>query len=120
MSEKELLLIVEAGTGRQLIGERVDLDDKTVTLGNPLLILERVLPPQQGQRDDQQQIILNISPIMHTFVIDKWKFKWSGYHEVNDEKLKSTYEEFTAKVRASRSGIELSPAMPGLSRPHLV
>lgn len=110
MSEEQkeavLLLVVEEGTGRQFVGELISKDEKVVSLRNPLLILERVLPAQQMQ--EQQQIILNISPLMHTFFIDTWTFKWSGYHEVKDEKLKSSYEKFNTQIRAARSNLSVA------------
>lgn len=111
--KKDLLLVVENGTGRQIIGEEMEWNDKTITLKNPLLILERVMQPQQQQQQTSgQQIILNISPIMHTFAIDTWEFKWSGVHKITDQKLKDTYGDFLTQIRASRSNISLSRSMP--------
>jgi hypothetical protein len=108
--ELDLYLAVEDGTGRQFIGQFVEKNDRTIKLRDPLLIVERVMPAQQMQ--EQQQIMLNISPLMHTFVINEWTFKWSGFHEVQDEKLKSTYEKFLTQMRAARSGLSVASAMP--------
>lgn len=107
----ELYLVVEDGTGRQLLGEFMSEKDGIIELKDPLLIVERVMQAQ----GNQQQIMLNVSPIMHSFTITSWKFRWSGYHIVTDEKLKSTYEKFNTQIRAARSGLSVAngPLPPG-------
>lgn len=105
-----LYLMVEEGTGRQFIGKLVERNDAICKLDNPLLIVERVL--QQAQNSQQSQIALNISPIMHTFNIDTWEFKWSGCHKITDERLISSYEKYSTQIRAARSGLSVAQQVP--------
>jgi len=104
-----LYLVVEEGTGRQFVGKLLEKNDRTCKLRDPLLIVERVMAQPNSQ---QQQIAINISPIMHTFNIDTWEFKWSGFHEVTDERLISSYEKFGTQIRAARSGLSVAQQLP--------
>lgn len=109
--EKRDLYIYQDRGGRFYLGflEKESYENRTVILKSVLLIQEHTLPTQT---QDQQQIMLNILPIMHTFNIDIWEFQWIGKHKVVDPKLISTHEKFWRQIRAARSGISEASSIP--------
>lgn len=112
MSEegKDLYMYMDRG-GKYFIGYVVEesVENHTVIMKQVLIIKEHVMP---GQTPDQQQIMLNLSPIMHTFNIDMWEFQWIGRHKATDPKLVNAHEKFWSQIRAARSNIAVSSAVP--------
>lgn len=107
---KDLYIVMDRG-GRYYVGyvERDAPDNRTILMRNPLLFTERVMPTQDPS---QQQIALNISPIMHTFGIDTWEFQWIGKHKVTDQKLIDAYEKFMDQIKASRLSVTPATVVP--------
>lgn len=108
--QKDLYMYMDRG-GRYYVGyvESEDVERRTVTLSSILFIQEKVLPTQDPQ---QQQIMFNVAPIMHTFMIDTWEFQWIGRHKVTDPKLIGTHEDFQKKIRAARSNLSVATSVP--------
>ncbi|MGW8178969.1 MAG: hypothetical protein ACWGQW_09430 [bacterium] len=109
--EKKDLYMYQDRGGRFYLGivQEESVENRTVVLKKVLTIQERVLPTQT---QEQQQIMLNLAPIMHTFTIDTWEFQWIGRHRVVDPQLVNTHEKFWAQIRAARSGISAASSVP--------
>jgi len=109
MSEGKKILLVVDRVGRQFIGESVEETDSSVTIKDPLMVIERVLPSPDP---NQSQVQFNMAPVLQTFKVGNLKLKWISISQVDDEKFISAFDDILMKLRAARSGIETATHLP--------
>jgi len=107
-TEKLPVHVVVDKNGRQFVGRLISKNEHTIELSNPLLRIERVMKTEVA---DRAEIMLNFSPILNTFIIDRIEMKWVSQSPA-DENLEHAYDDFWIQIRAARSGISMARSMP--------
>ena len=94
--------------GRKVIGEVIEETELVVKLKDPIIVNESIQPGPDGNG----RVDLSFAPYIHSFEVYEAELKWFSKLKC-DPTLHRAYEDFTKKIQAKRSGIDIVSSLPG-------
>jgi hypothetical protein len=104
--EQHNVWVVVDGVGRQMLGECKPAEEPGVLeIADPIMMGEKVVDPQAGR------IELQFVPVCQTVNVPSIEVRWISRFKA-PENLVSAYLDFSAQLKAARSGIHLARQIP--------